>query len=293
MTTAGQLIDRTVSGLLAGTVEERNKVASPVGASDTTMTMLYPLGGLRDGSVFELDNEQMYVWSSNSSSKTLTVERGFNGTTAASHDTGAIATVSPRFPRSSVLDQLNSDLNDLSSPMNGLFQVKTVDLAYNGSDRMLNITGATDMIDLFDVRYRYLNDDYPVLREVRLLRDMPTGDFASGFALALDQFTRAGTIRVIYKAAYGTFSSEASTVTDVGASAYLDDLLVLGAQMRLMAGREIKRNFTESQGDTRRPEEVPSGAVSNSMIQLQRLRRDRIQAEAARLNRQYPIRIRK
>jgi hypothetical protein len=293
VTTAGQLIDRTVSGLLAGTVEERNKVASPVGASDTTMTMLYPLGGLRDGSVFELDNEQMYVWSSNSSSKTLTVERGFNGTTAASHDTGAIATVSPRFPRSSVLDQLNSDLNDLSSPMNGLFQVKTVDLAYNGSDRMLNITGATDMIDLFDVRYRYLNDDYPVLREVRLLRDMPTGDFASGFALALDQFTRAGTIRVIYKAGYGTFSSEASTVTDVGASAYLDDLLVLGAQMRLMAGREIKRNFTESQGDTRRPEEVPSGAVSNSMIQLQRLRRDRIQAEAARLNRQYPIRIRK
>ena len=293
MTTAGQLIDRVVSGLLAGTVEERNKVASPVGASDTTMTMLYPLGGLRDGSVFELDNEQMYVWSSNSSSKTLTVERGFNGTTAASHDTGAIATVSPRFPRSSVLNQLNSDLNDLSSPMNGLFQVKTLDLAYNGSDRMLNITGATDMIDLFDVRYRYLNDDYPVLREVRLLRDMPTGDFASGFALALDQFTRAGTIRVIYKAAYGTFSSEASTVTDVGASAYLDDLLVLGAQMRLMAGREIKRNFTESQGDTRRPEEVPSGAVSNSMIQLQRLRRDRIQAEAARLNRQYPIRIRK
>ena len=293
MTTAGQLIDRVVSGLLAGTVEERNKVASPVGASDTTMTMLYPLGGLRDGSVFELDNEQMYVWSSNSSSKTLTVERGFNGTTAASHDTGAIATVSPRVPRSSVLNQLNSDLNDLSSPMNGLFQVKTLDLAYNGSDRMLNITGATDMIDLFDVRYRYLNDDYPVLREVRLLRDMPTGDFASGFALALDQFTRAGTIRVIYKAAYGTFSSEASTVTDVGASAYLDDLLVLGAQMRLMAGREIKRNFTESQGDTRRPEEVPSGAISNSMIQLQRLRRDRIQAEAARLNRQYPIRIRK
>jgi len=293
VTTAGQLIDRVVGGLLAGTVEERNKVASPVGTSDATLTMLYPLGGLRDGSVFELDNEQMYVWSSNSSSKTLTVERGFNGTTAASHDTGAIATVSPRFPRSSVLNQLNSDLNDLSSPMNGLFQVKTVDIAYNGSDRMLNITGATDMIDLFDVRYRYLNDDYPVLREVRLLRDMPTSDFASGFVLALDQFTRAGTIRVIYKAGYGTFSSESSTVTDVGASAYLDDLLVLGAQMRLMAGREIKRNFTESQGDTRRPEEVPSGAVSNSMIQLQRLRRDRIQAEAARLNRQYPIRIRK
>jgi hypothetical protein len=63
--------------------------------------------------------------------------------------------------------------------------------------------------------------------------------------------------------------------------------------MRLMAGREVKRNFTESQGDTRRAEEVPSGAVANSMLQLQRLRRDRVMAEAARLNRQYPLRIRK
>jgi hypothetical protein len=67
----------------------------------------------------------------------------------------------------------------------------------------------------------------------------------------------------------------------------------LGAQIRVMAGREVKRNFTESQGDTRRAEEVPAGAVGGSILNLQRLRRDRIQAEAARLNRQYPIRIRK
>ena len=293
MSTAGQLIDRVVGELLAGTVEERNKIASPVGASDTTLTVTYPVGGLRDGTVFEVGTEQMYIWTANSSSKTLTVERGFNGTTAATHDAGAITTVSPRFPRARVLDQLNADLADLSSPLNGLFRMQTVDISYNGSDRMVNLTGVTDMLDLYDVRYRYLSDDYPVLRNVRLLRDMPTGDFASGFALSIDDYIRAGTLRVLYKAAYSSFTSEASTVAAVGGSDYLDDLLVVGAQMRLMAGREIKRNFTESQGDTRRPEEVQSGAVANSMIQLQRIRRDRITAEAARLNRQYPIRIRK
>jgi hypothetical protein len=67
----------------------------------------------------------------------------------------------------------------------------------------------------------------------------------------------------------------------------------LGAQIRLMAGREVKRNFTESQGDTRRGDKVPAGAVGNSINNLLRLRRDRITAEAARLNRQYPTRIRK
>jgi hypothetical protein len=60
-----------------------------------------------------------------------------------------------------------------------------------------------------------------------------------------------------------------------------------------LASREVKRNFIESQGDTRRADEVPSGAMNASVTNLLRLRRDRIQAEAARLNRQYPTRIRK
>jgi hypothetical protein len=158
---------------------------------------------------------------------------------------------------------------------------------------MVNLTGVTDITILQDVRYRYLSDDYPVIRNVRLLTDMPTSDFASGYALAIDDYLRAGSLRVIYRAPYSPFTSESDTVASVGGSTYLDDLLVVGAQMRLVAPREIKRNFTESQGDTRRAEEVPAGAVLNSMVGLQRLRRDRIQAEAARLNRQYPIRIRK
>jgi hypothetical protein len=66
------------------------------------------------------------------------------------------------------------------------------------------------------------------------------------------------------------------------------DILALGTQIRLMSPREVKRNFTESQGDTRRSDEVSVGAVGNSFSQLQRLRRDRIQAEASRLSRAYP-----
>jgi hypothetical protein len=293
VTTAGQLIDRVAGELLAGTVEERNKLAAGVDASATTLTFTYPLSGLREGSMFEIGSEQFYVWTTNSSAKSAVVERGFNGTTATSHSAEAITTINPRFPRSRVLQQLNADLADLSSPLNGLFQVETVDIAYNGSDRMVNITGATDIQNLIDVRYRYLSDDYPIIRDVRLLSDMPTSDFASGFALAFDSYVRSGTIRVVYRAPYGSFSAESDTVADVGGSDYLDDVLALGTQMRLMAGREVKRNFTESQGDTRRAEEVPSGAVANSMLQLQRLRRDRVMAEAARLNRQYPLRIRK
>lgn len=294
MTTAGTLIDRSVNELLAGTIEERNKIAVAINdTTTTTVTLTYPLASLRDNSIVQIGDELMYIWQVNNALKQLTVERGYGGSTATTHLNGAVTVSNPRFPRYQVLNHLNSELVDLSSPVNGLFQIKTVDIAYNGSDRMINLTNVTDIIDLFDVRYRYLNDDYPIVRNVRLLRNMPTSDFASGYALALDTFVRAGTLRVIYKAPYGSFTSSGSTVADVGGSATLDDVLVYGAQIRLMAGREVKRNFTESQGDTRRAEEVPAGAIANSMLQLQRMRRDRITAEAARLNRAYPVRIRK
>jgi hypothetical protein len=293
VTTAGTILDRANQLLLAGVVEERNKLAVSCDSSTTSITLAYALNGIRENTVFEIGSEMMYVWESNSTSKTLTVERGFGGTTASAHTLGDIVTVSPRFPRGQMLTALNSELSDLSSPLNGLFQIKTVDLSYNGSDRMVNLTGVTSMLDLYDVRYRYLNDDYPVVRNVRLLRDMPTADFASGFVLAFDTYVRSGTVRVIYKAAYGTLATEASVLSTSGVGTELEDLLVLGVQISMVAGREVKRNFTESQGDTRRAEEVPAGSVTNSINNLLRLRRDRIIAEAARLMRQYPLRFRK
>lgn len=291
--TAGVLVTRVIQQLLSGNIEERNKIAAPIGASDTTIPFTYALASLRDNSVFELDSELLYVWLANNSGKTVEVERGFGGTTPASHTINTVATVNPRFPRQQVLNALNTELSDLSSPVNGLFQMKTVDLAYNGSDRMVNLTGVTDIQDIYDVRYRYQNDDYPIVRNVRLLTNMPTSDFPSGNALAFDASVRSGTVRVLYKAPFGSFSSEASTITSAGVTSNLEDLVVLGAQIRMMAGREIKRNFLEAQGDTRRSDEVPAGAITNSMLGLQRLRAQRIVAESARLARQYPLRIRK
>jgi len=294
MTTAATLIDRAIQELLAGTIEERNKLAVALSdTTSTTVTLTYPIASLRDNSIIQVENELMYVWQADAASKQLTVERGYGGSSAATHAADVSTVTNPRFPRHQVFNHLNSDLADLSSPVNGLFQMKTLDIAYNGSDRMVNLTNVTDIIDLYDVRYRYLNDDYPIIRNVRLLRNMPTTDFASGLVLALDSFVRAGTLRVLYKAPYSPFASLSTTVADVGGSSSLEDVLVYGAQIRMMAGREVKRNFTESQGDTRRGEEVPPGAIANSMLQLQRMRRDRITAEAARLNRAYPVRIRK
>ena len=79
-----------------------------------------------------------------------------------------------------------------------------------------------------------------------------------------------------------------TNVSVTGLQPSATDLPPIGAAIRLMAGREIKRNFTESQGDTRRSTEVPPGAIAQSANGLARLRQTRIAAEAARLHALYP-----
>jgi hypothetical protein len=289
MTTAATVIDRTLRQLLSGTVEPRNKLASTINSSATSITVTYPLEGLRAAQICEIDAELMYIWSVDSGTKTIIVERGFNGTTAASHTANALIIVNPRFPRAQTLEAMNDELSDLSSPLNGLFQIKTLDIDYNGSDVMIDLAGITSIIDILTVSVRYMTDDYPVARKVRLVRDVPTDDFPSGYALRFDQGVFPGRLRIVYKAAYSPVTAEATDVnTTCGVQDSVLDIVTLGTQIRLMAPREIKRNFTESQGDTRRGEEVTSGAIGNSIQNLQRLRRDRIQAEAARLIRGYP-----
>ena len=293
MSTAGALLDRVSRQLLSGTVEERNKLAATVDSDDTSFVMSYDLAGLRAGTVFEIGTELCYVWEASTGSKTLVVERGYLGTTAAAHSAGDIAVINPRFPKAQMLDALNQDIDDLSSPANGLFRVITQDVSYNGSDRQVNLTSATSVIDLIDVRLRYLADDFPVIRRVRLQRDLPTADFASGFALVFDESVMAGTLRVRYKAPFTRVSSTSSDIQSVAfVPVSMEDILELGVMQRILSSREVKRNFIESQGDTRRSDEVPPGAMRDSFTNVQRLRRERIVAEAAKLARQYPLVIR-
>jgi hypothetical protein len=193
-----------------------------------------------------------------------------------------------------MFDMVNAEIDDLSSSMNGLYRVVSVDLDNNGSDRQINITNSGTILELIDVRLRYLSDDHPIVSGVRLSTGLPTSDFPSGNTLVIDEGVMAGSLRVRYKSAFTRASSEASDLTtDCLLPATCDDIVELGLAIRMMSAREIKRNFIESQGDTRRSDEVPPGSVRDSFTSLVRLRRERIAAESARLKVQYPIKFRK
>lgn len=298
MTTCADLIQDTRAHLFTGQTEMLNRLSGGLDASATTFQVAFDLGAITRNSIVEIDMEQIYVFSITSSSKTVSdCIRGYNGTASAIHSDASVVTASPKFPAARIMQALNDDLRDLSSPMNGLYRVETLDIEFNAAIQGYDMVGVSsaEMLGVSQVRYRTAGPEksWPKITNYALLRDASAvgvyGDFSTSLAIVLYEGGQPGLpVHVAYRAPFVPFTDPADdAVADAGLLSTMIDLPPLGAAIRLVAGREVKRNFDEAQGEPRRAEEVPPTAISQSSRELTRLRRDRINAEAARLARFY------
>jgi len=289
MTTAQDLVEEVRRYLFAGQRETLNLLSSNPSNSDTTLTFSNDLGPLVAGTYLSIDLEIMYVWSVSTASKTATVQRGMLGSTAVSHTAGTIVYVNSKFPTFSIFTEINNDINDLSSPTNGLYAVGTVDVTYNPSVQGYDLNAS--VIDVLSVTAQTVgpSKEWVQLGNWRLDPNAQTATFPSGQSITLYQGGDPGrTVRITYSKPFTAFSALTDNLSTTGMAASMADIPPLGAAMRLAGVREVKRNFTESQGDTRRASEVPPNAQVAGMTVLMRERARRIKAEAARLASSWP-----
>lgn len=294
MTTTANLVDETKRHLLAGQPETLNKLAAGTAPGTGSLTFVYDLDGIQAGSLVQIDLEVFYVWEVNDSSKSAVVQPAYLGSLAAAHDTGDLVTVNPKFPDHQIIKALNDDLLDLSSPQAGLYQFKSADLTWVDTAGGYDLTGVTGLLSIAEVRAQRGgtgSKDWSLLNNYDLSRDVNATLFPSGLALFFsDPGEVGGSVRVRYRAEFGqlaTLGDDVTAVTGLPASAH--DIPPLGAAARLMRARELRRNFTDSQGDTRRAGEVPPGAVRRSADGLWGDRQRRIAAESARLSQFHPV----
>lgn len=292
MTTASDLIQETKRYLYSQHREPLNKLSGSHTDSQTTVTLaMDPGGNLNAGAYLSVDLEIMYVWSV--SGTTATVQRGMLGSTAASHADGALVTINARFPDFAIFEALNADLDDLSTPASGLYQVVETTLTYNAAIQGYDLTDATNVINILRVRHDTPGPTktWPEIRRWQLKYQQPVSSYPSGMTLVLYEQGWPGlSIRVTYSKMFDHFTALTDTTTSVGLSAQMDDIPPLGAAARLSGVREVARNFTEAQSDPRRAQEVPPNAQVAGATQLLRIRQQRIIAESQRLNNQYPMR---
>lgn len=303
--TLSDLIAEVRSYLYANQAAEANRLATSIGATDASANFVYPVGTMaQKACVIAIDLEHIRVWST-SGSQATSIERGVDGTTPAAHGALSYVEVQPKFSPFMIQRAINQDLDDLSSPWNGIFSMQDLELTYNpvvsGYDMTDANTGVSvvpsKVIAIQEVRYKIPGPTkhLPAIRHFDVTRSVPTSDYPSGMALLLKEGGYPGLpLHVRYRSRFNHLVNLTDDLQGVGMlPPEANGLPAVGAACSLMSGREVKRNFTEATSDPLQLELVTGGQVLNSYKGLLMLRQQRIQAVAAGLVRQYgtPMRV--
>lgn len=305
MTTLNDLVTELAQRAFSSMREETKQLGVALPANATTMALApgQQLGSIQPGAILQVDWELFYVVSA-TSADAVTMMPGYFGSTSTTHAGGALVTVNPRFPAVDVIRAINQDIDELSTPSNGLFNALEVTLTYNpvlvGYDLTDVVTlepvGTDQIIDVLAVRVQEFGPEqrWPMvpLRKVKLERNADPNVFPSGMSFKMYTPGYAGQpIRVSYKAPYTTPlvnpTDDVQAVTGLHPQAH--DIPVLGAACRMMEFREFKRSFVEEQPQPRTATEVPVGSSLEAMKQVYAHRQDRIDAERQRLERAWAV----
>ncbi len=298
MTNAQDWIEGTRFRLMSGHQEQLNRLASAYTAGSGSMAFDFDIAGIRPGTILSVGTSTFYVWEVSTTLKTATVQGAWDGTTDQDWPADTVVRVAPRFTDNQILRALNEEINDLSSPSNGLFQVGTSELVYDSALVGYDLSLAPNMISPIELRVENPGSFKEWTRipsfKYRVVKGAPTGEegFESGMALFLYDMWAGATgdrLHLTYRKGFNQLSNSFSTKIGTGIPSSAWDIPPIGAAISLMAGREIKRSFVESQGDPRRAAEVAPGSSTDSVRSLRVLRQQRITAEAQRLDGFYPI----
>lgn len=274
-----------------GTMTENVNLAQvSASAGQTSLQLELGVDGIQKGMLLSSGLNVWFVKGVYANTNTVFVVPGYDNSPQGAVAAGDIVYVRPRMTDWFAFNAVNDVIRRLSSPENGLYKVGSwtaeVDATYQtyavptAAQGMTNILrvrwrvpGTTDVwTDLPDRMWRWVySADQNV---IRILRNIPSGTDV--------EFT--------YKAPFTAATSLATDpVVTCGLSESMLDIPAIGAAATLLRTTESRRTQVQTQGDSRRPEEVPVTANSSIASQLDRQFRDRVQEEMIRLVTRIPI----
>ena len=292
-------VDRARETLGGGVVEQVNRLLLPFIPGDTTLQLEFETDGITRGIPICLGLNTFMVWSVAPATKEVTVQSGWAGSPEVSADIGELVRVRPNVQTHRIFDAINDTLNELSSPMMGVYGVGTLDLVYDPITTNYDLTGAEDIEGVLGVQIGDASDLQSLWQNLRSISQWehrttpPSAEVPSGHVLRVFGTipTDNTTLRVIYRHRLNpvvTLDDDVN-MTALPETAY--DLPVLGAASRLAIPGEWRRNLLNAQPDPRRADEVAPGAVLGGARALRAHYENRVTQEAARLMSQYSYRM--
>lgn len=288
MPSCGDLIDEASAQLHGegGTADRITPLSSDIGTGDMEFTVDFAFGqavGITPGPV-QIDSEQLYVTSVDSSTGICTLAdgfgRGYSDTDAVPHSAGAQVISSPRFPRIWLFNQINEIISSVYPELFAVNRYSTV-VKYPSNTYTLPISPAMSVIDA---------QWQDPIGNWHKCPSYTIDPFDSSFRLG-DGPMLGRPLRILYSTQPSPFSDESDDMSVTGLPDSCSDVLTLGTVAKQVPGLDISRAQLTSVEQSDRSRVVPPNAGITAAKYLMAEFQDRLHNEAQSLRKQYRTRL--
>lgn len=297
-TTLENLIDEVYIGLSGYTMQQdrATHLTGNVTAVASTIDAPIILGlGSTDNigkGIVEIGEELIWIDSYDRIANTANVSpfgRGYNNTTIATHTRGDKVTISPTFPRSAIKRAINDTVSAIGTVM---YSVKTTSFTYNAPIT----TYAFNNLSINNI----LRVSWQEVGPTKEWRNVKHWSFdpapnettfgAGAQTITLGDFITPGrTVQVMYSGDSNGFTANTDDfVTATGFPLSTKDVVVLGAQYRLLAMMDPARSTMVSPQADETDAKRPFGAGQQVVKQLYALYQQRLKDEIEHQQSNFP-----
>lgn len=306
-TTIRDLVDRTFREYLepADELNSYTAVASTLSSSATTLSFDADLLTQEEedvmdaGTILEIDQELLYCTGLDTVNNFVTVVRGVRGTTADSHDVGAIVKIAPSFTRLAVFEAVKDQINNLFPT---LFAVETKELSSSTGYTLIGSYDAPGdgnyLVSILSAISQYTDfasgsdstgvSFLPVTCSLVELPNPFTFTDADGVSRTITYTTGPNVVHAVQfsgiaqgQTAFVTFkkkfiepTAESNTLASIGLEPEYEPIIMAGVAAQLMAGKDIPSATTQYITEQMAVSGYPVGSsnsIRNSLLQYQQL----------------------
>ena len=306
-TTIRDLVDRTFREYLEPSDELNSytAVASAMTSSATTLSFDADLLTQEEedvmdaGTVLEIDQELLYCTGLDTVNNFVTVVRGVRGTTADSHDIGAIVKIAPSFTRLAVFNAIKDQINNLFPT---LFAVETKELSASTGYTLIGTQDAPGdsnyLVSILSAISQYTDfasgsdstgvSFLPVTCSLVELPNPFTFTDADGVSRTITYSTGPNVVHAVQfsgiaqgQTAFVTFkkkfiepTAESNSLSSIGLEQEYEPIIMAGVAAQMMSGRDIPSATTQYITEQMAISGYPVGSsnsIRNSLLQYQQL----------------------
>ena len=235
---------------------------------------------LGNGAIVEVDQELMLVTNANTSTRVLTVSRGYQGTTAASHNDKTNIFINPTFPRKSVFDAVADNIVRLYP---SLYNVTTTSVTSNST--YAEVPAST--IEILTSYVQNSSGEKFTSAGIELLRDFPPSTTNTAV-----QFYNTSTGKTVYLVVKRKFVRPTDETVDLSTTCLIEDeyeqIVMVGAVADIVGATDIDATTQEFITEKLAAENYPVGSGERLRNALLRLRSLLIDEARGNLRSLYP-----